>query len=91
MQQIEQLLPLIVLAVAFYFMIIRPQQKRQKEHKQLMGALAVGDRVVTIGGVYGTVASLDDDRVGIEVAPGMVIEFARSAVARKLADESADA
>ena len=85
------LLPLIVLAAVFYMLIIRPQQKRQKEHRALMAALAEGDRIVTIGGVYGTVASLDDDRVGVEVATGVVIEVARSAVARRLEGADTDA
>jgi len=81
-----QLFSLAVIAVAFYLLLIRPQQKRQKEHRALMGSLAVGDRVVTIGGVYGTVSTLEDSRVGIEVAPGVVVEFDRAAVARKLED-----
>ena len=91
MDQLNQLLPLVVLAAAFYLLIIRPQQKRQRDHRLLMDSLAVGDRVVTIGGVYGTVSSLDDDRVGVEVATGVVVEFARSAIARKVEDAGADA
>jgi len=79
-----QLFSLAVIAVAFYLLMIRPQQRRQKEHQALMSALAEGDRVVTIGGVYGTVRTLEDSRVGIEVAPGVVVEFDRAAVARKL-------
>jgi preprotein translocase subunit YajC len=79
-----QLLSLAVIAVAFYLLMIRPQQKRQKEHQALMNALVEGDRVVTIGGVYGTVRTLDDGRVGIEIAPDVVVEFDRAAVARKL-------
>ena len=84
MDQLSQLAPLAVLAVAFYMLIIRPQQKRQKEHRALLDTLAEGDSVVTIGGVYGTVGSLGDDRVGLEVAPGVIVEFARSAIARRL-------
>jgi preprotein translocase subunit YajC len=86
MDTLNQVLPLVVLGVAFYFLIIRPQQTRQKAHRELMAALAEGDRVVTIGGIHGTVASLDDDRVGLEVAPGVVIDVARSAVASKIQD-----
>jgi preprotein translocase subunit YajC len=84
------LLPLVVLAAAFYLLIIRPQQKRTKEHRSLMASLAEGDRVVTIGGIYGTIQSLDDDRVGLEVSGGVVIEVARSAVAKKLEDQHSD-
>lgn len=79
-----QLLSLAVIAVAFYLLMIRPQQKRQKEHQALMASLAEGDRVVTIGGVYGTVRTLEESRVGIEVAPDVIIEFDRAAVARKV-------
>ncbi|MDZ4167247.1 MAG: preprotein translocase subunit YajC [Coriobacteriia bacterium] len=86
MDQLNQLLPLVVLAAAFYLLIIRPQQKRTKDHRSLMESLAEGDRVVTIGGLYGSVRSLDDDRVGLEVSAGIVIEVARSAIARKLED-----
>ena len=86
MEQYGQLLSLAVIAVAFYLLMIRPQQKRQKEHQALMASLAEGDRVVTIGGAFGTVRTLDDGRVGIEVASGVIIEFDRAAVARKLED-----
>jgi preprotein translocase subunit YajC len=84
MEQYGSLLSFAVLAVAFYLLLIRPQMKRQKEHRELMSALAVGDGVVTIGGIYGSVRTLDDERVGLEVAPNVVIEIARSAVAKKL-------
>ena len=86
MEQYGQILSLAVIAVAFYLLMIRPQQKRQKEHQALMAALLQGDRVVTIGGVYGTVRTLDGDRVGVEVATGVIIEFDRAAIARKLED-----
>lgn len=86
MQQYGQLLSLAIIAVAFYMLMIRPQAKRQKEHQALMNALVEGDRIVTIGGVYGTVRTLEDSRVGVEVAPGVVVEFDRAAVARKLED-----
>ena len=86
MEQYGQLLSLAVIAVAFYMLMIRPQQKRQKEHQALMASLMVGDRVVTIGGVYGTISSVDDGRVGVEVAPSVIIEFDRAAIAKKLGD-----
>ncbi len=79
-----QLLSLAVIAVAFYLLMIRPQQKRQKEHQALMASLVEGDRVVTIGGVYGTVRTLEDSRVGLEIAEGVIVEFDRAAVARKV-------
>lgn len=87
MEQLNSILPLVVLVAAFYLLILRPQQQRQKQHRELMASLALGDRVITIGGVYGTVRSLDDDRVGVEVSPGVTVEFARSAIAKKLEGE----
>jgi preprotein translocase subunit YajC len=83
-QQWNSLATLVILAAAFYFLILRPQQQRQKQQRELMASLAPGDRVITIGGVYGTVSALDGDRVAVEIAPGVVVEFARSAIARKL-------
>lgn len=84
MEQYGQLLSLAVIAGAFYMLMIRPQQKRQKEHQALMASLQVGDRIVTIGGEYGTVSSVDDGRVGIEIAPGVIVEFDRASIAKKL-------
>jgi len=83
-EQYGQLLSLAIIGVAFYLIMIRPQQKRQKEHQALMASLQVGDRIVTIGGVYGTIASIDDGRVGVEVSTGVVVEFDRAAIARRL-------
>jgi preprotein translocase subunit YajC len=73
-----------VLAAAFYMLIIRPQQKRQKEHQALMTSLAEGDRIVTIGGVFATIRAGEDDVVVAEVGDGVRSRIARSAVARKL-------
>lgn len=82
--QYSSIISFAVLIVAFYLLIIRPQMKRQKDQAALMASLTVDDRVVTIGGVYGTIRSLDDERVELEVAPGTVITIARSAVVRKI-------
>ncbi|MBN2248247.1 MAG: preprotein translocase subunit YajC [Coriobacteriia bacterium] len=83
MEQYGQILSLVVLFGAFYLLMIRPQQKRQKEHTALVASLAEGDRVITIGGMYGSVRTIEGNRVGLEVAPGVIIEFDRSAVASK--------
>ncbi|MGB4592415.1 MAG: preprotein translocase subunit YajC [Coriobacteriia bacterium] len=82
--QYGSLLSFAFLAVAFYFLLIRPQMKRQKEQQALMASLAVGDRVVTIGGMYGRVAALADDTVDLIITDGVTVTFARSAVARKV-------
>lgn len=84
MEQYGQLFSLAIIAIAFYMIMIRPQQKRQKEHQALMASLEVGDSVVTIGGVYGTISTIVEGRVGVEISPGVVVEFDRAAIARKL-------
>lgn len=83
MEQYGQIISLVVLLGAFYLLMIRPQQRRQKEHMALVASLEEGDRVITIGGEYGTVRTIEGNRVGLEVAPGVVIEFDRSAVASR--------
>lgn len=82
------LTPILMIALLFgvmYFMMIRPQQKRRKEAEAMQSALAPGDEVVTIGGLYGTVTRVDDDTVSLEVAPGVETRYARPAIARVVA------
>ena len=74
------MLPLILMFVVLYFIMIRPQMKRQKEHKAMIDALAKGDEVVTSGGVLGKVSKLGETFVGLEVANGVEIQIQRSAV-----------
>jgi preprotein translocase subunit YajC len=78
-------LPLLMIVLLFgvmYFMMIRPQQKRRREAEQMQSALAPGDEVVTIGGLHGRIASVDDESVTIEAAPGVHLRYARPAIAR---------
>jgi len=82
--QTGQLISFAVLIAAFYLLLIRPQMKRQKEQTALMASLAVGDSIVTIGGMYGTIKELEDDRVSLEIAPGVTVKMARSAIAKKI-------
>ncbi|HEX9411405.1 MAG TPA: preprotein translocase subunit YajC [Actinomycetota bacterium] len=72
------------MVVIFYMVLIRPQRRRQQAQRQLIESLDVGDEVVTLGGMYGTIRTLDDESITLEVAPGVDIRFARGAVARKL-------
>ena len=74
------MLPLVLMFVVLYFVMIRPQMKRQKEHKSMIDALAKGDEVVTSGGVLGKVSKMGDTFVGVEVANGVEIQVQRSAV-----------
>ncbi len=82
--QTGQLISFAVLIAAFYLLLIRPQMKRQKEQTALMASLAVGDAVVTLGGIFGTIARLEDDQISLEIAPNTTITMARSAVAKKI-------
>jgi len=66
--------------VVFYFLLIRPQQKRQKEHKNMVAGMAKGDEVVTMGGVLGKVTAVDDNFLTIEIAKGMEIRVQRMSV-----------
>lgn len=65
----------------FYFMIIRPQQKRQKEHQKMLDALQKGDKVIMSGGIHGTIAGIEDKTVLIDVGNNVKIKFERSAIA----------
>jgi preprotein translocase subunit YajC len=74
------MLPLLLVFVVFYFLLIRPQNKRQKEHKEMVSKLAVGDEVVTSGGVLGKVTELSEQFLHLEVADGVVIKIQRHTV-----------
>ena len=73
-------LPLIVIVVLFYFLLLRPQQKRQRERQNLLNALGVGDKVVTIGGLHGVIASLEDKTVTLRINEDTKVVFDRSAI-----------
>lgn len=80
------LIPLLFLVV-LWFLLIRPQQKRQREHQQLIRNLQVGDDVVTVSGLHGHVVALTDETVDLEVTDDIVLRFQRSSVGRVLKDE----
>ncbi|MGI8426952.1 MAG: preprotein translocase subunit YajC [Actinomycetota bacterium] len=80
----SSLLMLGLLVVIFYFLLIRPQQKRLKQHQALVASLAPGDDVVTIGGLFGRVTSINDDEVMLEVSEGTVVRVSRQAVSKKI-------
>lgn len=74
------LLPLLLIFGVFYFLLIRPQNKRQKEHKALVADLGVGDEVVTAGGVLGTVTEVKDQFLHVQVADGVVLKVQRHTI-----------
>ena len=77
------LAPIILMFVIFYFLLIRPQQKRQKETKEMMAAMAVGDSAVTIGGLHGVIAEIDETKNTITLdCEGVYLVFDRRAIAR---------
>ena len=76
------MLPLLLLIPLMYFVMIRPQQKRQKQWQQMLGSIKTGDRVTTAGGIRGIIMSIKDDVIIIRVAPDNIkIEVAKSAIA----------
>ena len=73
-------LPMIAIVVVFYFLLIRPQQKRAKETKTMLGALQKGDEVVTAGGIVGRIQKLSDAYADLEIAPNVQVTVQRSAI-----------
>ncbi len=82
MNDLAALLPLVAILALFWFMVIRPQQRRQKEVVRLQESIQVGQRVMMSSGIFGTVVSIIDDRARLEIAPGTHIEIARAAIAK---------
>ena len=79
-----QLLPLVLMFVVLYFIMIRPQMKRQKEHKAMVDALAKGDEIVTAGGFLGKESKIGETYIGVELASGVEVQMQRSAVVQVL-------
>src|SRR5437588_4258653 len=81
-----QFLPLVLIFVVFYFLLIRPQQKKQKDHRTMLDALRRGDRIVTGGGILGTVNRVvNDNEVEVDIASGVRVRLLRSTIASVLA------
>ena len=78
-----------LLAVAFFFLIVRPQRRQLAARRALIQAVEVGDEIITAGGIYGVVRAIEDDTLRVEIAPGIEMTLAREAVARRR-EEPAD-
>jgi len=78
------MLPIVLMFVVLYFIMIRPQMKKQKEHRAMVEALAKGDEVVTAGGLLGRVNSLNENFIGVEIASGVEVQLQRQAVVQVL-------
>ncbi|WP_374456708.1 preprotein translocase subunit YajC [Nocardioides sp.] len=82
MNDLAALLPLVAILALFWFMVIRPQQRRQREVTALQNSIEVGQRVMMSSGIFGTVTSVTDDKARLQIAPGTEIEIARAAIAK---------
>lgn len=78
---LTSLVPLIIMFAIFYFLLIRPQQKKAKEHKALLEALKKGDQVITAGGMHGKISAVEESVVTLEVANGVNIKFNKGHIA----------
>jgi preprotein translocase subunit YajC len=83
-QSLLGMLPLVLMFVVLYFVMIRPQMKRQKEHKAMIEAVAKGDEIVTAGGLIGKISKLGDTFIHLEVANGVELQVQRSAISQVL-------
>ena len=84
MSSIMSFLPMIAMFAVLYFVMIRPQMKKQKEHRAMVEALAAGDEVVTAGGIFGKVTRVRDGNVDVQVANGVEVQLQKSAVVQVL-------
>ena len=76
------LLFIVGIFALIYFMMIRPQQRRRREVQNMQSAMGIGDEIITVGGLYGTVRSIDDESVLLEIAPGVTARYAKAAIGK---------
>ena len=81
LSNLVQILPIILIFVVFYFLLIRPQQQRAKEHKKLLDDLKKGDAIITQGGIYGKITHIADQIVTVEIADKVRVRVTRSSIA----------
>ncbi len=84
MSSLTSMLPLVLMFVVLYFVMIRPQMKKQKEHRAMIDALAKGDEVVTAGGLLGKVTKMGEAYLGVEIGNGVEVQLQRSAIVQVL-------
>ena len=80
----SSLIPIILMFVIFYFLLIRPQQKKSKEHREMINRLKKGDRIITSGGLHGRITAVDDTTMTVEIADRVRVKIARGNVAQLL-------
>ena len=81
---------IIVLLILMWFLLIRPQRRRQLDSQRLIDSLAVGQEIVTAGGLYGTITALEDDEARVEIADGIEVRVAKRAIAGVLTEDDPD-
>ena len=82
MKDLAQLLPFVLIALVFWFLIVRPQRRRQQALAATQSSLGIGSEVMLGSGIFGRVASLDDETIRLEVAPGTLVKVSRAAIVR---------
>lgn len=87
----DVLLPFAVILVAFYFLILRPQRSRARAAEQLQSRLVPGAEIMTTSGLFGTVSGFEDDKVLLEISPGVTIKIVKAAVGRIVSEDGAAA
>ncbi len=80
-------IPILLIFVIFYFLLIRPQQRKQRQHQDMIAAVRKGDRIVTNGGIYGTIADVKEHVIVLRIAENVKIELVRSAIAQVIAQK----
>ena len=83
MESLQQFLPLIIIFAIFYFILIRPQQQKQKRHKLMLDSMQKGDKVITIGGIYAIIRDIKGDILTLEIAKDVIINTTRNAIGVK--------
>ena len=86
--QVLSFAPIILMFIILYFLMIRPQQEKQKKTVEMLSALKKGDRVLTTGGIYGTVVGVDDAKAVVRISDDTKVEFAKSAIVQVVAEEA---
>lgn len=87
LEQLQSFAFPVLLVVIFYFLLYRPQKKQQKKRKEMLDAVKVGSRVVTVGGMYGEVMALNGERARLKVADNVEVEVARSAIGNNITQD----
>ena len=85
---LSSMFPLLIIFVIFYFFLIRPQQKQAKKHQQMLNAVKKDDKIITSGGMYGTVSSVKGGNLEIKIADGVKVQILRTAVSSLVTDEA---